>query len=130
MLTRIESREMAQIGLVNADGLIPIALAAVYVSANPREAQQLLDGLAAALWSRPWVDLLYAAAGLGDPVPLQTMMGGGMPGIPGIPGLPGGKPPGGLGGPGWGNVPGKKVFGGLHVSPTVADIVVHFRDPV
>ena len=53
-----------------------------------------------------------------------------MPGIPGIPGLPGGKPPGGLGGPGLGNVPGKKVFGGLHVSPTVADIVVHFSDPV
>ena len=70
--------EPTQTGLVNADGLLPVALAAVYVSADPREAQLMLDGLAAAVWSRPWLDQVFAAARLGEPAPMQTMMG--MPG--------------------------------------------------
>jgi hypothetical protein len=135
-----EAPDTSQTGLVDAGGLLPIALAAVHVSANPREAQMLLDGLAAAVWSRPWVDLLYVAARQGNPAPLRTMMGGVPGAIPGLPGggrpvggLPGGGIPGGgfPGGPGWGNVPGKKSKNpGIHVSPTIADLMPYFRNPV
>lgn len=127
-------RHTSHAGLVNADGLLPMALAAVHVSTSPGEAQQMLDGLAAAVWSRPYVDLLHAAAREGDPAPMQTMMGGGglgIPGIPGIPGVPGGKRRGGtLGGPDWFNVPGKRLVPGFRTSPTVVDVVARFRNPV
>ncbi|MEO7191786.1 MAG: IPT/TIG domain-containing protein [Vicinamibacterales bacterium] len=123
----------AEPGVVNPDGLLPIALAAVHVGTTQAETQQMLDGLAAAVWSRPYVDLLYAAARAGTPAPMRMMMGGGvpgLPGVPGIPGVPGGKRPGVPGGPDWGNVPGKKLVPGIGASPTVVDIVARFRTPV
>ena len=122
------SSQTAQPGLVDPDGLLPLALAAVHVSTNSNEAGRMLAGLAAAVWSRPYVDLLHAAARLGDPAPMRTMMG--FPGIPGIPGKPGGKRPGGLGGPDWANVPGRKLVPGFRVSPTVIDLVERFRNPI
>jgi hypothetical protein len=125
--------ETAQNGVVDTIGLLPIALAAQYVSASPREAQQLLDGLAAAVWSRPWVDLLFSAARLGEPGPMRTLMGG-MPGN--IPGLQGGGIQGGPPDESFPVKPGSKVPGkktqipGIRVHPTVLDVVPHFRNPV
>ena len=35
-----------------------------------------------------------------------------------------------MGGPDWGKVPGKKVIVGIHVSPTVADNIPYYRNPI
>jgi hypothetical protein len=137
--------------VTDATGLLPLTAAAVHIAATPAEAQAMLDGLAAAVWSRPWVDALARAASGDDPVPMQTMMGGLPPG--GLPegGLPGGGLPGGglpgtggggigggggpdgdwglPGGPGWAHVPGKKRVT-MRVGPTVADLVPSLRAPL
>jgi hypothetical protein len=128
----------AEAGVVDPDGVLPMALAALHAATEPREAQLMLNGLAAALWARPWLELVHAASHHDDAAPMRTMMGA-MPGVPGLPGggRPGGVPrgpgpldDGGIGLPGWARVPGRKTRLPIRVSPTVGDLVPYFRSPL
>lgn len=111
--------------LLDVGALLPLTLAAVHSAEDAEEAQLMLDGLSAAVWSRPWVELLYSAAQQGDPAPMRTLM---MP-MPGdTPVLPRGGPLGGPGNLGWPNVPEKKT-GPMRANPTAADLVPRFRTP-
>jgi hypothetical protein len=82
--------------------LAALATAAVWAADDIVEAQTMLDGLAAVLWSRPWVEAVLEIAEHDDPGTMRTLMGG--PG--GGPALPGGGPRGGIPGVPGGGLPG------------------------
>jgi len=114
--------------VVNPAGLAPLLAGAVLAGDEHVDHQNLLDGLSAALWTRPWLEALERAVATGDVPAMQTMMGAipspiDVPVSPpgGIPGFPGRGP--------LGNIPGKKLVP-VKVSPTVLDFIPHFRVPI
>jgi hypothetical protein len=122
--------------IVNRAALAQIAAAVAWSVDDHGEGQAMLNGLAAVLWSSPWLELLLRASIAGAAPAMQPLMsapGGGWglpPGLTGgplpSPGLPPGLPtPGGLP-PGWGKVPKPKD----KIPGKLADLVPDFKVPI
>ncbi|HEX7786365.1 MAG TPA: hypothetical protein VF653_09090, partial [Methylomirabilota bacterium] len=107
-------------------GLAQLAAAAVWAVDDPAETRAMLNGLAAVLWSGPWIELLLRASTTGATGDMKPLLGGPGPGwgLPsGMSGLPSGPP--GLP-PGWGKVPRPKD----KLPGKIADLVPDFTAPV
>ena len=124
--------------VIRTEELAPLLAAAIWAAADPAEAQAMLNGLAAMLWTAPWAEMLLQASQLDDPPIMHTMMGapGGGWGLPPGFGLPGGGVPGvpgWPGGPGWPGAPGvpkDKNHPPVHVDPEIWDHDPVFHFPV
>lgn len=124
--------------VIRTEELAPLVAAAIWAADDPAEAQAMLNGLAAMLWTAPWAEMLLQASQLNDPPVMRTMMGapgGGWGLLPGF-GLPGGGLPGGPGwpgGPGGSGIPGvpkDKKHPPVHVDTEIWDHVPFFHFPV
>ena len=100
----LETRRDDSDRIVNRSALAQIASAVAWSVDDRAEGQAMLNGLAAVLWSSPWLELLLRASAIGA-APMQPLMsgpGGGWglpPGLTGGSGLPPGLASGGSGVP-------------------------------
>ncbi len=90
----LEAERADALRLIDRPGLAQLYSAIVWAVDDVHEMQAMFDGLAAALWSSPRLELLLRASTAGETREMKPLMGGPGPGL-GLPsGLPGGLPPG------------------------------------
>jgi hypothetical protein len=112
--------------IIDPDAMALLAAATVRAAPDREEGQAMLNGLAAVLWPRPFVELLLHAAYHNQPAPMQPLMGGLPPGWGIPPGLLGPKVPGGK--KGWDNVPKPKdKFGIARLFSKFSDLTPAFN---
>ncbi|HME97716.1 MAG TPA: hypothetical protein VKN16_26210 [Methylomirabilota bacterium] len=128
----VESERPDAQRILDRVGLAQIAAAVVWAVEDPAEIRAALNGLAAVLWSSPWIDLLLRASTTGATGAMKPLMGGPGPGWglpPAMPGLPSGPPGLPLGPglpPGWGKVPRPKG----KIPGKLGDLVPDFKPPL